>query len=113
MLSRAIARSYRSQISIDMLVFDVKREGVSLAQKRIVDYLGRKVEGEVVEFDPVPESWTNYKLADGTMLKIKVSLLDVVRLINEFHPQTGDPVYVFAAQQITNINSPENLKQKK
>ncbi|MGA9969858.1 MAG: hypothetical protein WA690_03155 [Candidatus Acidiferrales bacterium] len=83
-----------------------------MAQKRLVDYLGRKVEGEVIEFDPVPEAWTRYDLKDGTTLKVKVSLLEVVRLLNEFNPQTGDPVYVFTAQQIVNVDSPENLKKK-
>jgi hypothetical protein len=88
------------------------REAVPVAQKRQVDFNGKKVEGEVVEFEPVPESWTQYKLADGTTLKIKTSLLEVIRLVNEFHAQTGDPVYVFTAQQITSLNSPESLKKK-
>jgi len=89
------------------------REAVSLAQIRQLEYLGRKVDGEVVEFEPVPESWTHYKLSDGTVLKIKTSLLEVVRLLNEFQPQTGDPVYVFTAQQITSLNAPEALKKRK
>jgi hypothetical protein len=89
------------------------REAASVAQRRQVDYNGKKVEGEVVEFESVPENWTQYNLADGSTLKIKTSLLDVVRVLGEFHPQTGDPVYVFTAQQITSIYSPEGLKKKK
>jgi hypothetical protein len=86
---------------------------VFVAQKRIVEYQGRKVEGEVVEFEPVPETWTHYKLVDGTTLKMKLSLLEVIRLVNEFQPQTGEPVYVFTAQNIVNINAPEELKKKR
>ena len=82
-----------------------------MSQKRTVDFQGRKVQGEVVEFAAVPENWTSYELADGTKLKLKLSLLEIVRL-DEFQPQTGDPVYVFTAQQIANINVPDNLKKK-
>ena len=84
-----------------------------MTEKRLVDYENRKVEGEVVEFDPVPESWTTYKLKDGTTLKMKLSLLEVIRLPGEFNKQTGEPIYLFTAQQIVNSHSPENLKFKK
>ena len=84
-----------------------------MTEKRLVDYENRKVEGEVVDFAPVPESWTTYSLADGTTMKMKLSLLEVVRLMGEYNKQTGEPVYVFTAQQIVNIHSPENLKLKK
>lgn len=83
-----------------------------MAQKRTVDYQNRKVEGEVVDFDAVPENWTHYKLSDGTTLKMRLSLLEVVRLLNEFNPQTGEPVYVFSAQNIISVDSPEALKKK-
>jgi hypothetical protein len=82
-----------------------------LPQKRIVDYQGRKVEGVVVEFDPVPEPWTPYELKDGSRLKLKLSLLEVVRLNNEFGPN-GEPVYSFTAQNIINVDPAENLKRK-
>jgi len=84
----------------------------SVAQTRIVDYQGRKVEGVVVDFEAVPESWTNYLLADGTLMKMKLSLVEVIRLTNDFNPQTGDPIYVFSAQNIVNIISDDRLKKK-
>lgn len=83
-----------------------------MAQQRTIDYQGRKVQAEVVDFEPALENWTLYRLADGTEIKIKVSLLEVVRLLNDFDPQTGNPIYVFSSQQIVSVNAPENLKKK-
>jgi hypothetical protein len=82
-----------------------------MAQKTIT-YQGRKVQGEIVEFVPPPEVFQIYQLSDGTVIKLKTVLLEVVRVIEEYGP-TGDPIYSFTAQQIINPTSPENLKQKK
>jgi hypothetical protein len=84
----------------------------NMANQKIVDYQGRKVKGEVVEFQPPPENFSIYNLADGTTIKLKTVLLEVVRVVGEYGP-TGDPVYVFTAQQIVNTVSPEALKQIK
>jgi len=83
-----------------------------LAQQKLVDYQGKKIMGEVVDFESPPENFNNYTLADGTFIKIKTVLLEVVRILGEYGPN-GDPVYVFTAQQIVNINSAEKLKQRK
>jgi len=83
-----------------------------MAQHKTVDYQGRKVVGEVIDFTPPVESFNIYQLADGTILKLKTVLLEVVRLNGEYGP-TGEPVYVFSAQQIINSISPDNLKQTK
>jgi hypothetical protein len=89
-----------------------ERETDTLAQQKIVDYQGKKVPGEIVDFEAPPENFVTYTLSDGTTIKLKTSLLEVVRVINEYGPN-GDPVYLFSAQQILNVNSPEELKQKK
>ena len=83
-----------------------------MAHQKFVDYQGKKVPGEVVDFDPPAENFSNYELSDGTNIKLKTVLLEVVRVVGEYGPN-GDPIYLFTAQQIININPPENLKQKK
>jgi hypothetical protein len=84
-----------------------------VAQQKVVDYLGRKVKGEVIDFQSASaENFNNYSLADGTSMKLKTILLEVVRVVGEYGP-TGDPIYVFTAQQIVNIVPPDNLKQRK
>ena len=42
---------------------------------------------------------------------MKVVLLDVVRLDNEYD-KAGNPVYQFAAHQIVSITPPDELKKK-
>lgn len=79
--------------------------------RKTVDYQGRRVEAEVVNFEAKAEGWNQYALEDGTSLKMKLVLLEVVRLVDEYGP-TGDPVYVFSAQQIVGSASPDNLKKK-
>lgn len=83
----------------------------ALGQKKTVEYQGRMVPGEVLEFEAKNEAWNQYALEDGTSMKMKLVLLEVVRLLNEFTP-TGEPVYIFSAQQIVGITSPDGLKKK-
>jgi hypothetical protein len=82
-----------------------------VGQQKTVDYQGKKVPGEVLEFEAKAENWNQYTLEDGTSVKMKVVLLEVVRVLNEYGP-AGDPIYIFTAQQITGTSSPENLKKK-
>lgn len=81
-----------------------------LSPKKIFPYQGRQVPGETIEFEPTAEPWTQYKLADGTEVKMKTVLLNAARL-DEFNEQ-GDPVYQFQFQQILSIVAPDSLKRK-
>src|ERR1019366_1039703 len=85
------------------------REDDTLTPKKTYPYLGRQVPGQAVEFEPTAEPWTQYKLADGSEVKIKSVLLNAARL-DEFNEQ-GDPVYQFQFQQILSIVAPDSLKR--
>ena len=73
-------------------------------------YQGREVEGEPVGFTTQGEQWTTYDLLDGSTMKVKIVMLDVVRL-EEFNPN-GDPIYLFNAQQVLGVTVNPELKQK-
>lgn len=45
-----------------------------------------------------PESFMEYELEDGTILRIRHTLQKVIRIENETDPSTGGPVYVMQAQ---------------
>jgi hypothetical protein len=82
-----------------------------VAEKKSIQFQGRTVLGESVDFEATsPEAWNAYKLVDGSTLKVKLVLLNVVRL--DEHAQDGNPVYQFQAQQIVAIDVPEMLKRK-
>jgi len=82
----------------------------TLSPKNMYPYLGRQVPGQTVEFDSTAEPWSQYKLADGTEVKVKSILLNAARL-EEFNEQ-GDPVYQFQFQQIIGVVAPDALKRK-
>jgi hypothetical protein len=87
------------------------QEESELGPKKTVQHQGRPAFGQSVEFTAKSESWQLYELEDGTQLKMKLVLLDVIRIVDEYN-KNGDPIYQFAAQQIMGINVPDELKKK-
>ncbi len=86
-------------------------EDLRLGPKKTVEYQGRKVQGQSVDFTAKSENWQQYELEDGSQVKMKVVLLDVIRLVDEYN-KNGDPVYQFSAQQIIGMTIPDELKKK-
>jgi hypothetical protein len=68
--------------------------------------------GEEVDFENEKEEWNVYKLADGTTLKVKVVLVNVVRSRDKYDP-LGNPIYGITSQNIVKVlNAPKKLKRK-
>ena len=70
-----------------------------------VNFEGRQEEGERVSFEPLEEPWTKYRLADGTVIRMRLVAADVVRL-NRKAP-TGEPVYVVKSSNILAVEEPD------
>jgi len=69
-------------------------------------------EGEEVDFKNEKEEWNVYKLADGTTLKVKLVLVNVVRSGDKYDP-LGNPIYGITSQNIVKVlNVPEKRKRK-
>jgi len=69
-------------------------------------------EGVDVDFETVREEWNEYKLKDGTTLKVKLILAGVMRSEKQYLPN-GDPVYFVTSQNVVRaINVPKELKRK-
>ena len=81
-----------------------------MGPSKLVDFQGRKVLGRSIEFEPKNEPWAQYQLEDGSIMKVKVVLLDIIRL-EEYAP-TGEPLYQFSMQQITAVSVPDELKKQ-
>jgi hypothetical protein len=80
--------------------------------KRKVNLGGQEFMAEEIEFEPESaESWNTYALHDGTKLKVKAVLADVLRVDGQFAPN-GDPLYTINASLIVTANAPESLKRK-
>jgi hypothetical protein len=92
-------------------VVPVPRDKGGKELERTVDFQGRRVQGTEVGFDTIREEWNEYALRDGTTIKVKTVLTNVVRLNGEHDPQ-GDPVYVVKSNnQVVCVEIPDHLRK--
>lgn len=78
---------------------------------RKVNFMGQLRDATIVDFEADRESFSTYILHDGTSLKIKAVLTEVLRIEGLYQPN-GDPVYGVSAQQVLAVHAPENLRRK-
>jgi hypothetical protein len=82
----------------------------TVAETKLYPYLGKQFPGQTIEFEGVAEPFSQYKLADGTSVKVKMIMVDAVRL--DTHDDQGNPIYQFQFQQVIGIIAPDDLKRK-
>ena len=69
------------------------------------------IEGEDVDFEERKEFWNEYKLKDGTTLKVRLILIGVKRL-RKCAPD-GNPIYVINSNNVVRVfDVPKELKQR-
>lgn len=64
-----------------------------------VQYQGRQVEGESVDFFTRKEDFNEYQLTDGKTLRIKMVVTRIIRLEEEKAPD-GSPIYLIQSQNV-------------
>ncbi len=70
-------------------------------------------EGVAGAIDESTERWSDVKLADGTRVKIKMSVISAARSDKHFDPATGSPIYSFdMTPQLVVVEVPPGLKKK-
>jgi hypothetical protein len=79
--------------------------------KRTIRVGEHELMGEEIPFLSEREAWNEYALEDGTKLKLKTVLADVVRIDGQYAPN-GDPMYMVNASTIVSTIAPETLKRK-
>jgi hypothetical protein len=82
-----------------------------MVAKKTYNVNGKQISGQTVDVETSNEPWTQYTLADGTTVKVKLIMLDAIRL-DTHDENTGEPQYQFQFQQIIGVVAPENLKRK-
>jgi hypothetical protein len=63
-----------------------------------------------VEVLSAKEAWSEYHLADGTVLRIKPIIIDVSR-VSEAQTADGDPVYNMKSTLVTDVRPARSLTQ--
>jgi hypothetical protein len=81
-----------------------------MPEKKQYPYQGKQFLGQSVSFEGVAEPFSQYTLEDGTTVKVKMIMVDAVRL--DTHDDQGNPVYQFQFQHVIGIVPAEDLKRK-
>ncbi len=71
---------------------------------------GQQIQGEEIEFETEHEGFNTYILHDGSRLKMKAVVTQIVRL-DAFKPD-GEPVYLINSSNVATAEVPENLRKK-
>ncbi len=79
--------------------------------KRKIKLGDKEVTAQDIAFEAEKENWNVYVLEDGTTLKVKTVLAEVLRVDNEYGPN-GDPIYIVNATPVLSSSSPEQLRKK-
>jgi hypothetical protein len=75
-----------------------------------IEYEGKIVPAQELEFEAEKEPWTVYKLEDGTTIKFKQALAKICRLTENFKSD-GEPIYVFQIGSMAHVDAPSELKK--
>ncbi len=71
---------------------------------------GSIVEGTITPFRGDVEHWNEYLLDDGTVIRMKAVVTEIVRIDGQYDPE-GNPAYLINSQNVTHVSAPEHLKK--
>jgi hypothetical protein len=72
---------------------------------------GGEIEAEPIGFRSSGEHWNEYLLDDGSVLKLKPVVTEVLRVEGQYDPM-GNPVYVLQSTNVVAVDSPDELKRQ-
>ncbi len=80
--------------------------------KRTMDLPGfGRVEVSAVHVNQAQETFNSYLLDDGTSLRMKSVVTEVLRLLDRYDDE-GNPVYMVKSQNLVVVDAPASLKKK-
>lgn len=82
-----------------------------MERRRKVPYQGKQFDGIEIPIKSSGELWNEYLLEDGTVIRLKVIMTDIIKVEGEFDAE-GTPVYVMKSTMITSVSAPEDLRKK-
>ena len=72
--------------------------------------MGAASTAQDVDVTEAKEVWSEYRLSDGTILRIKPVMITISRVEGE-HTIEGDPVYNMKSTLVTDVRAPQELKK--
>jgi len=88
-----------------------KRAPLQLSSMQVS--LGYDPKGKMEQRDVVSskDGWTEYKLDDGSIIKVKAVILEIKRAVDQYNLE-GNPIYVMQQTIISTVQAPDDLKKK-
>ena len=77
-----------------------------------VPFLGNDVEADPVDMISDQETWNEYQLGDGTLLRMKTIVSEIFKIRDQYD-EAGNPVYFVKSGNVLSVRSPEHLKKPK
>jgi hypothetical protein len=65
---------------------------------------------ESVDIESSKEGWSEYTLADGTVIRAKGVLLDVKKMVGQYNAD-GEPIYELQLTMVNQARVPDKLKK--
>lgn len=75
-----------------------------------IEWQGRSVDAVSVKFKSIREEWNEYDLEDGSTIRMKTIVSDVVRVHDEYDAEKN-PIYVVKSTNLVVVSSPDNMKK--
>lgn len=80
-----------------------------MSRKVITVFNGKKVSGTSLDFDIDKEGWNIYQIGDGSTLKMRTVVAEIIRVDGEY-TDAGEPIYTVKSTSILNVEVPGNLR---
>ena len=68
-------------------------------------------DAERIEIEDAQEQWNQYRLADGSLLRVKQVATEVWRIVGEYDAE-GNPLYVIRTAGVLTAAAPDELKKR-
>jgi hypothetical protein len=78
-----------------------------MPRKTTAQFMGEMVPAEEMDFEPLRETWNEYRVADGSLLRLKVVVSKILRL-EKRNPQ-GEPIYLITSTNVVSATVPPEL----
>jgi hypothetical protein len=83
-----------------------------MARKRTVPWQGREVQATVMPFQTGGEHFNEYLVEDGTVIKLKLVVTEILRLDDEYDSEVN-PIYFVTSANVPFVSAPDELRRKK
>ncbi|MFZ0052560.1 MAG: hypothetical protein WAK96_12365 [Desulfobaccales bacterium] len=69
-----------------------------------VNFQGKEVDALEMDFES-KEAWSEYKVSDGTVIRLKPVATNIIKILNEYDA-SGKPVYIVQSSNVLGVFLP-------